>query len=315
MNAAIAIAAQLLHVALVLAAAPTLIGVIQWMQARMVGRQGPPLLQPWRELARLLRKQPVMAESASEVFVLAPMISAACVAIAAVLVPSFTLGMAFASRADLLTIAGLLALARCSTALAGMDVGSALGGLGASRTMAIGCLSDTALFLVIFSLGLLAGSSNLDLVAATQLESGMDWRAGVGIALVATVLMVVADGAAGPAPRSETTMQREAMALEFSGRDQALIQATDALRLLVWFSLIIAMFLPFGMAPAGAGLLAFLLGLACWLVKLLLLAAGLALLQTMIGRVRPMHVPQMLGIAILLGLLAALFFFASSGIA
>ena len=65
-----------LHIALMLAAAPTLIGVIRWMQARLVGRAGPPILQPWQDLARLLRKQPVMAESASEVSAIAPLLSA-----------------------------------------------------------------------------------------------------------------------------------------------------------------------------------------------------------------------------------------------
>lgn len=315
MNLAVALAAQVLHAVLMLATAPTLIGVILWVQARLVGRAGPPLLQPWRDLARLLRKQPVMAESASEVFAIAPLLSAAAVAIVAVLVPSFTLGMAFAPFTDLLAIAGLLALARCSIALAGMDAGSALGGIGASRTMALACLSEPALLLVIFTLGLLAGSSNLDVIAAMQQETGTDWRTGAGLALVATLLVAIADGANGPAVRSELAMQREAMALEFSGRDLAMIEAAEALRLLVWLNLIGAMFLPFGIAPAGAGLAALLLGLVCWLVKLLLLAVAFALLQTVMGRMRLMRVPHMLGVAILLGLLAVVFLFASAGIA
>ncbi len=315
MNLAVALAAQVLHAVLMLATAPTLIGVILWVQARLVGRAGPPLLQPWRDLARLLRKQPVMAESASEVFAIAPLLSAAAIAIVAVLVPSFTLGMAFAPFTDLLAIAGLLALARCSIALAGMDAGSALGGIGASRTMALACLSEPALLLVIFTLGLLAGSSNLDVIAAMQQETGTDWRTGAGLALVATLLVAIADGANGPAVRSELAMQREAMALEFSGRDLAMIEAAEALRLLVWLNLIGAMFLPFGIAPAGAGLAALLLGLVCWLAKLLLLAVALALLQAVMGRMRLMRVPHMLGVAILLGLLAVVFLFASAGIA
>ena len=108
-------------------------------------------------------------------------------------------------------------------------------------------------------------------------------------------------------------MQREAMALEFSGRDLAVIDATEALRLLVWLNLIVAMFLPFGIAPAGAGPAALLLGFVCWVAKLLVLAGALALLQTVMGRMRLMHVPHMLGVAILLGLLAVVFLFASAG--
>ena len=313
MNLVIGFIAQILHIALMIAAAPTLIGVIPWMQARLVGRAGPPILQPWRSLARLLRKQPIMAESASEVSAFAPLLSLAAVAIVAVMVPSFTLGMTFASFADLLVIAGLLALAHCSIALAGMDAGSALGGMGASRTMTIACLSEPALILAIFTLGLTAGSSNLDLIAAMQQESGADWRTGAGLALIATVLVAIADGASGPLARPELAMQRDAMALEFSGPGLAAIDATEALRLLVWFNLIVAMFLPFGIAPAGAALGVLLLGFVCWLAKLLALAGALALLQTVMGRTRPTHVPHMLGVAILLGLLAVVFLFASAG--
>jgi formate hydrogenlyase subunit 4 len=312
-NLVIGFIAQILHIALMIVAAPTLIGVIRWMQARLVGSAGPPILQPWRSLARLLRKQPIIAESASDVSALAPLLSLAAVAIVAVMVPSFTLGMTFAPFADLLVIAGLLTLAHCSIALAGMDAGSALGGMGASRTMTIACLSEPALVLAIFTLGLLAGSSNLDVVAAMQQESGADWRTGAGLALIATVLVAIADRASGPVVHPELAVQREAMALEFSGPDLAVIDATEALRLLVWLNLIVAMFLPFGIAPAGAGPSALLQGFVCWVAKLLVLAAALALLQTVMGRIRPMHVSHMLGVAILLGLLAVVFLFAGAG--
>jgi formate hydrogenlyase subunit 4 len=228
-------------------------------------------------------------------------------------VPSFALGMTLAPFADLLTIAGLLALARCSSALAGMDAGTALGGLSASRSMVVACLSAPALVLVIFVLGLLAGSSNLDVIAAMQQESRTDWRTGAGLALISTLLVAIADGATGPAVRSELAMQSEAMALEFSGRDLAVIDATEALRLLVWLNLIVAMFLPFGMAPTGARPAALFLGLVCWVAKLLVLAGALALLQTVMGRIRLMQVPHLLGVAILLGLLAVVFLFAGAG--
>jgi formate hydrogenlyase subunit 4 len=314
MNLLLGFVTQLLHAALMVATAPTLLGVIRCVQARLVGRAGPTVLQPWRDLARLLRKQPVIAESASEVFAIAPLLSAAAVAIVAFLVPSFALGMTLARFGDLLVIAGLLALARCSMALAGMDTGSAIGGMGASRTVALTWLSEPAVLLVIFALGLLAGGTNLDVIAAMQQESSTDWPASVGLAFVAMVLLAIVD-ANGPAMSPELAMQREAMALEFSGRDLALIEATEALRLLVWLDLIGAVFLPFGMAPAGAGPADLLVGLLSWLVRLLLLGGVLALLQTAMGRMRPAHLPHVLGLALLLGLLAVMFLFASTGVA
>jgi formate hydrogenlyase subunit 4 len=314
MNLVVGFAAQVLHAVLMVAAAPTLLGVIHRAQARLTGRAGAPLLQPWRDLARLFRKQPMMAEGASEVFAMAPLLSAAAVGTAAVLVPSFTLGMTFAGLADLLVIAGLLTLARCSMALAGMDTGTAIGGVGALRTMAVPWLSEPALLLVIFALGLLAGSSNLDVIAAMQQEIGTDWLTATCLALVATLLVAVVQEANWPVG-SELAMQREAMALEFSGRDLALIRATEALRLLVWLDLIGALFLPFGMAQAGAGPVGVLVGVVGWVARLLLLGGALALLQTVIGRIEPAHMPYMLGLAILLGLLAVVFLFATTEVA
>jgi formate hydrogenlyase subunit 4 len=298
---------QLLHIALVLAAAPTLSGIIRWARARLVGRSGPPILQPWRDLARLLGKQPVMAESASELSAVAPLVAAATVATAAMLVPSFTLGMTLAPFADLPTIAGLLILARVAIALAGMDAGSAAGGIGAGRAMLAACLSAPALVLAIFALGLLAGSSNLDVIAAMQQDRGIDGHVGAGLAVATTALVAIVDAADGPLSATAP------IALEFSARDMAAIDATDALRLLVWFNLIAAVFVPFGIAPPGAGFAELGLGLVWWVVKLLGLAGAIALLQVTMGRLEPRHVTRMLGAAILLGLLAVVFLFAGVG--
>jgi formate hydrogenlyase subunit 4 len=295
-------AVQLLHIALMAAAAPTLVGVLRWMQARLAGRVGPSPLQPWREMIRLLRKQTVLTESASSVTSCGPAANAAATAVAAALVPSFALGMTFAPFADLLAIAGLLTAARCSLALAAMDAGTALGGVGASRAMLLASLLEPALLLVLFALALFAGSLNLDLIAATQMENGADWRVGVGIALGATLLVALAD-----------TMRHEALASDLAGRSLALTEFTDGLRLLVWFDLIGAMFLPFGMARSGAGPIAWTVGLTAWLGRTLLFAALLALLHAVRGHISLPRAAQMVGVAALLGLLAVVFMFADMG--
>ena len=291
------LAAQLLHIALTLAAAPTLLGVVRWIEARLAGRAGPPVLQPWRDLRRLLRKEPLLAESASDLSTVAPLISAAAIGIAAFLVPSFTLGMTFAPYADLLVVAGLLALSRASLALADMDAGTAFGGMGASRVMNLACLAEPALLLVVFVLALLAGSTNLDLIAAMQQESA-NWHAAIAMAFAAAALVAFVDVGWRP------------MLLEFNGRDLALIEATDALRYLLWFNLIGAMFLPFGMASSGAGPAAWLVGLASWLARTLAFAVALALAPALVGHVRVMRAARVLGVAILLGLLAVAYVFA-----
>jgi len=136
---------QLLHLALMLALAPVLTGFVRWLKARLMGRRGPHPLQPWRDFLKLLKKRPVLAENASIISRAAPYVAVASALPAAALVPSFAPRMVLAPFADLLLIAGLLALGRFAMALAGMDVGTAFGGIGATREMAFAALSEPAL--------------------------------------------------------------------------------------------------------------------------------------------------------------------------
>jgi formate hydrogenlyase subunit 4 len=313
MNLLAGFIAQLLHAVLVAAAAPTLVGLCRWIEARLAGRAGPSVLQPWRDLLRLTRKQSMLAESASDVSSFAPLATLAAIGFAACLVPSFALGMTLSPLADLLVIAGLLAMARCSLALAAMDAGTAFGGMGASRSMALACLSDAAVLMVAFVLALLAGSLNVDLIAAMQQESGFDWRSGIALAFMAIVLVALADGAAAPSPSSELAMLREAMFMELAGPELAAVKAADALRLLVWFDLIGTLFLPFGIAPAGTGPAEWLVGLACWLLRSVLFATVLAVAHAVLGRIRLQHAAGMLGAAAVIGFVAALFLLANMG--
>lgn len=304
MTALAGVLTLLLHAALVLAAAPVLAGLLGRARARLLGRSGPPALQPWRDLVRLARKQPVLAEDASWLFAAVPGVCVAATLAAALLVPSFALGMATAPLADLLVVAGLLALARCALALAGLDAGTAAGGMGASRTTSIAAYAEPVLLLVFLVLALLAGTTNLDATAAALREGGQGLRLPLGLAGLAVCVVVLADRPG-----------QDALALEYSGRHLALIQYAAALRLLLWLSLIAAMFLPFGLAPAGAGPLAWIVGLLAWAGKLGGLCAGLLLLEASAAGLRVLDVPRLLGAALLLMLLAALLLFVSQGFA
>ncbi len=315
----IGLAAQILHIALLLATAPVAIGFIRWLKARLLGRIGPPILQPWRDLLRLARKQPVLAYNASFLFRAAPALGFAATLAAAALVPSFALGMTTAQASDLLVIAGLLGLARCILALAGMDVGTAFGGIGASREMMFSVFAEPGLILVIFTMALLAGTTNLDAVAGLLREGTLGLRVSLGLSLVATCVIAIAENGRipvdNPATHLELTMVHEAMVLEYSGRDLALIEATAALKLLLWLTLIAAMFCPFGMAVPDDGLLAWPLGLLTWALKMTALATALACFETGIAKMRVFRVPEFLGAALLFGLLSAVFLFVSTGFA
>jgi formate hydrogenlyase subunit 4 len=258
------------------------------------------VLQPWWDLLRLLRKQPLLAESATVVTCQAPLACAVTTAVAACLVPSFSLGMLFAPSADLLLIFGLLFVARCSLALAATDVGTTLSGIGASRVMLLGCLIEPALLLVALVASLPAGSLNLDLIAAAQQES--DWQIGIVLALVALLLVGLID-----------TWRREMLVDELAGVDLVLVDLSEAVRLLLWFNLIGVMVLPFAIAPAGSSLFAWVIGMATWLGRTLMFVVVLAVARTVIGRISLAQAAQGLGAAALLGLLAAAFLFAQTG--
>jgi formate hydrogenlyase subunit 4 len=180
-------------------------------------------------------------------------------------------------------------------------VGSTVGGMAASRVMLLGCLVEPAMLLVVLVAALFSGSFNLDLIVATQQEAG--WQIGIVLALIALLLVGLVD-----------TTRRETLTEELAGHDLALVDMSEAVRLLLWFNLIGAMFLPFGMAPAGASASAWVVGMATWLGRTLLFAVALAVVRTIIGRINLAQAAQALGAAALLGLLAAAFLFAQTGV-
>ncbi len=313
------ILAQLLHLALMLAAAPLAVGLIRWLKARMAGRRGASPLQPYRDLARLCAKRPLLAENASVVSEVAPYLALAATVVAAALVPGFAQGMALAPVADLVLVAGLLALARMALALNGMDAGTAFGGMGAAREMSFAVFAEPALLVSALSFAILAGSTNLDQIGAALGDGALGLRVSLGLAAVAMVAVALAENARlpvdNPATHLELTMVHEAMLLEASGRHLALWDYQAALKLTLWLALIAAIFLPFGTAPAGSGPLAWIVGLLAWAAKMGVLCLALAAFEGMIAKMRVFRVPEFLGAALLLALLAAALLFVSTGFA
>jgi formate hydrogenlyase subunit 4 len=314
-----AILTQALHVALMLAAAPLVVGVVRWLKARMMGRIGASPLQPWFDIAKLLRKRPVLADNASWISRGAPYVAAGAAVAAIALVPSFARGMAAAPVADLVLIVGLLALGRVALALAGLDVGTAFGGLGAAREMSFAALAEPALILSALCFAILAGTTGLDQVAATFQENSVGLRVSLFLALIAVCAVAIAENARipvdNPATHLELTMVHEAMILEASGRHLALWEAGSALRLTLWLSLIAAVFIPFGTAPPGFAPLGWVVGLLAWVAKMAVLCLALAAFESAIAKMRVFRVPEFLGAALLLGLLGAILLFVSTRLA
>jgi len=308
--------AWLLHAALVAFAAPVLTGFTRKLRANLQGRRGAPLLQSWRDLVRLWRKETVLAENASPVSEYAPLVILAASATAALLVPSFALGMTTAATSDLLLIAGLFALCRGAMALAAMDAGTWFGGIGISRESLLSFFAEPALLLVFFTLALIAGSTNLDHIADTLRTGALGLRVSLGLGLAAAITVGLTNlgrlPIGNPATDLELAMLHESMTLEFSGRSLALIEAGAQLRFFTWLALLAAIFIPFGIAPAG-DILDWPRGLLTFGAKILLLAGTLCFFEAGTARMRIFRVPELLGIALMLALLAVLFLFVSQG--
>jgi formate hydrogenlyase subunit 4 len=308
---------QGLQMLLVLLLAPLLTGFVRKLKAYLLRRQGPPLLQPYRDLIRLMRKDVVLAETASWLFRVIPYIIFAGTWVAASLVPTFGSGLLFSWSADLIAIIALLGSARFFLALAGMDVGTAFGGIGSSREMLIASLAEPAMLLVAFTVALLIGTTQLSTIATSFVVAPVGLRVSLALALFAFVFVAIAENARipidNPATHLELTMVHEAMVLEYSGRHLAMIEATAALKLVLYFSLIACLFVPFGMATGEKSVAALLLGLVTYLLKLLVLAVLLPVGETTVAKMRVFRYPVFLGGAFAAAALAVFLLFVSKG--
>ena len=300
---------------LVLLLAPLLVGFVRKVKARLLRRQGPQLLQPYRDLLRLMRKEVLLADGASWLFRVCPYIIFAATWVAASLVPTFATGLLFSWSADLIAIIALLGLARFFLALAGLDVGTSFGGIGSSREVMIASLAEPAMLMIVFTLALLAGSTQLSTMAEFMVSSEVGLRVSLGMALIALLMVAIAENARipvdNPATHLELTMVHEAMVLEYSGRHLALIDLASELKLLLYVSLIACIFLPWGLAPAGAPPEMLALGIGAYIAKLGVGGFLLAVFETSIAKMRVFRVPEFLGAALMLGLLATLLLFVS----
>jgi formate hydrogenlyase subunit 4 len=281
-------------------------------KARLTRRRGASVFQPYRDLARLLRKDAVVAENASWLFRAAPYIVFAATWVAAALIPTFAGGLLFSWTADLIAITALIGTARFFLALAGLDVGTAFGGIGSSREMLIASLAEPAMLLVVFTMALAAGSTQLSAISGIMGSGAVGLSVSVGLALVALVMVAIAENGRfpidNPATHLELTMIHEAMVLEYSGRHLALIEFAGFLRLLLYMSLIACLFVPWGIASDG-NVTAYLPAILLYLAKLAGGAGLLALFETSIAKMRVFRVPQFLGAALMLGLLGTLLLF------
>ena len=307
------LAGQLVQMLLVVLIAPGITGVVRRVKARFMRRRGAPVIQPYRDLIKLARKESVIAENASWLFRGAPYAIFAFTWVAAALVPTFAAGLMFNWAADVVALVALLGAARALLALAGMDIGTSFGGIGASREMMIATLAEPAMLMVVLTLALTAGTTRLPEVATFLISAPFAVRASLALALFAFLIVALAEHARipvdNPATHLELTMVHEAMVLEYSGRHLAMIELAAQLKLVLYLSLIVCLFAPFGKAAADASPLVWLMGATTLLLKLGAGAAMLGAWEVSIAKMRVFRVPEFLGGAFVFAFIAILLAF------
>jgi formate hydrogenlyase subunit 4 len=295
--------------ALFVGAAPLLAGWVKRVKCHTQNRAAPPVTQPYRDLAKLLRKNLVIAENASWLFRAVPYIVFGAMLLAAAAIPLVAVDLPTGAIADVIVIVGFFALARFVTALAGMDIGTAFGGMGSSREMTIAAVAEPAMLMAVFTLSMTAGSTNLSTAIHYVLDAGLVLRPSFLFALLGLAMVAVAETGRipvdNPATHLELTMIHEAMILEYSGRHLALIEWANQIKLMIYAVLIANVFWPWGIAQEFAPS-ALLLGLVAIAAKLAMLAVLLVVWETVMAKMRIFRVPEFLGFAFLLSLLGML---------
>jgi formate hydrogenlyase subunit 4 len=299
----------IIQTGLLVLGAPFLAGWVKWVKCKLQCRQGPPPWQPYRDLAKLFRKEVVLSEQASPVFRITPYLIFSVTALAGSVMPMVAVGLPTSAIADVIVLVGFFALSRFFLALAGMDVGTSFGGMGSSREVTVSSLAEPAMLLAVFTLAMSVSSTNLAtmirhlLISPFQLYPSFVF-AGMGLLLV-TIAECGRIPVDNPSTHLELTMIHEAMILEYTGRHLALMEWAAMLKMMIYGVLIANLFIPWGVALELAPS-ALAIGLGAITVKLLLLGMILAVAETVLAKMRLFRVPQFLGFAFILSLLGML---------
>ena len=300
---------QLLQTLLAVFLAPLMLGWVNQCRAWLQNKSGPGLLQPYRLLLKLFLKDAVIAHNASWLFRLTPYVVFSGMVLAVSIVPVLATDLPFSPAADVIALVGLFATARVFMALAGMDIGTAFGSMGARREMLVASLAEPALLMVFFTPALISQSTALTTIVEALGHRELRLYPSMAFAAVAFLMVLLAENARipvdNPATHLELTMIHEAMILEYSARHLALMEWAHAIKLMTYISIGIALFVPWGIAQAGDWA-RLPLSVGALIVKLALAGAGLAGLEMLSAKMRIFRVPEFLGMAFLLAVLGML---------
>jgi formate hydrogenlyase subunit 4 len=303
---------EILQIAILLFIAPVFTGWVKMVKCWFQGRRSPSLFQPYRDIMKLLAKDVTLAENASWIFRFTPYLVFGIMIMAGGIIPIVSMDLPLSATADVIALVALFAIARFFTALAGMDIGTAFGGMGSSREMTIASLAEPAMLMAVFAVSLVSKSTSLSHIAAVISQGHSLLRPSLVFALLAFILIALAETGRipvdNPATHLELTMIHEAMILEYSGRHLALIEWAGMMKLFLFTSLGIASFFPWGIAQ-NENLADIIVALPVLLFKLGFVGFCLVLMETGMAKMRIFRITEFLGSAFLFATLGMLSYF------
>ena len=300
----------ILQLLVVAGGAPFVVGLTRTVKARLVGRRGASPWQPYRDLGKLLGKEPVVSSTTSWIFRFTPYVLAATMIVATLVVPVVIARPALGFAGNAILLMSLFVLGTFFLALAGLDAGSAFGGMGGSREVAVAALAEPTVILAIFALALRAETINLGgVVERLGRDPSLMINPGHLLAFGAFFIVMLAENGRlpvdNPATHLELTMIHEAMVLEYSGRYLALIEWASGMKLVLFMTLLANLFFPWGV-PSAATPGAIALGTVAVAAKLVGLSVALALIETAVAKLRLFRVPELLAGSFALALLSVM---------
>jgi len=293
---------------MMIAIAPLITGIVRKFKAWMQHRTGADILQPYRELAKLFRKDETVSESTSWLFRAIPYVCFATMTLIAFMIPFFFTGIA-APYGDLIALVYIFTLYRFCMVLGGLEGGSSFGGMGSSRELMMSVLIEPSLLLTLMTLCVLSGAGT-DISGVPEMLMSMGVLAfGPALLLAAAsfVITVVAENARIPFDNPDThlelTMVHEGMLLEYSGRSLALMEFSSMMRLVIFMTMLGTLFFPWGISTSVEPL-HLLVGFAAIMLKLMVMSFALALLESSSTKFRLFKMPNLLTASFVLALLA-----------
>ncbi len=301
----------LLQALLILLTAPLFSGFSRVLRAKMHSRHGPPLLQNYRDIAKLMKRQEVVSSQTSWVFRATPTITMISMLLVAMIIPMFTSESPFGWVGDLILVIYLFALSRFFFSLSGLDTGSTFGGIGARRELLISVLIEPVMLLVLFVMALLAGSTNLGIISTKIATGQTPYYTAVWLGMLAFAFASFVEMGKLPFDLSEAEQEvQEGPLTEYSGRSLATLKWGMYMKQMVLVSLFLAVFLPFG-TMVTTSVLSALLAVVVFFVKMIVFYFIVAVLENAMARVRFMKASAVTWAALGAAILSFVFYLAN----